>query len=86
MEKTLENFLTEEEKKKMDQIISQAMKRREESGEAADGMMPLEFVVISLQCQKDETEQEKIHHMLIEMCKYCRQFWCCVREDEELPF
>ena len=27
-------------------------------GEAADGMMPLEFVVISLQCQKDKKKKK----------------------------
>lgn len=85
MENNLQNYLTEEEKKKMDEILSKAMRRREESKDKEDSILPFGVTFISCHCQK-ETEQEKIHHMLVEMCRYCREFGCCVKEDEDLPF
>ncbi len=84
MENNLQNYLTEEEKKKMDEILSRAMRRREESEDKEDSILPCGFVCLNCHCQ--ETEQEKIHHMLVEMCRYCREFGCCVKEDEDLPF
>lgn len=85
MENNLQNYLTEEEKKKMDEILSRAMRRREESEDKEDSILPCGFVCLNCHCQ-EETEQEKIHHMLVEMCRYCREFGCCVKEDEDLPF
>lgn len=85
MENNLQNYLTEEEKKKMDEILSKAMKRREENKDKGDSILPFGFVCLNCHCQ-EETEQEKIHHMLVEMCRYCREFGCCVKEDEDLPF
>lgn len=86
MEKRLENYLTEEEKECMDQIVSKAMKRRGESGGNADGMLPFEFAVVNCQCQNVQNEKEKLNHMLEDMCQCIRQHGCCPREDEQLPF
>lgn len=86
MENNLQNYLTEEEKKKMDEILSKAMKRREGSENKGDSMLSCGFAFINCHCQEDETEQEKMHHILVEMCRYCREFGCCVKEDEDLPF
>ena len=92
MERNLENYLTAQEKKKMDEIISRAMKRREENGWKEDGMQPFEFVVVNCQCQEAEEEQEvqdekdNIDQMLGRMCKYIRACGRCPREDESLPF
>ena len=91
MERNLENYLTAQEKKKMDEIISRAMKRREENGWKED-QQPFEFVVINCQCQEAQEEQEvqdekdNIDQMLGRMCKCIRACGRCPREDESLPF
>ena len=62
MERNLENYLTAQEKKKVDEIISRAMKRREENGwkeEQQPFQQPFEFVVINCQCQEAQEEQQK---------------------------
>ena len=86
MEKNLETYLTEEEKKKMDEIVSRAMKRREESGDKTDGTLPFEFVVINCQCQNVQSERDNVNNMLEEVCNCIRGHGCCPREDELLPF
>lgn len=86
MENNLEKYLTEEEKKKMDEIVSRAMKRREESGDKADDMLPFEFVVVNCHCQKSKDEKDNLSHMLEGMCQCIREHGCCPREDEQLPF
>ena len=86
MEKNLETYLTEEEKKKMDEIVSRAMKRREESGDKTDGTLPFEFVVINCQCQNVQSERDNVNNMLVEVCNCIREHGCCPREDELLPF
>ncbi len=91
MERNLENYLTAQEKKKVDEIISRAMKRREENGWKED-QQPFEFVVINCQCQEAQEEQEvqdekdNINQMLGRMCKCIRACGHCPREDEALPF
>ena len=55
MERNLENYLTAQEKKKVDEILSRAMKRREENGwkeEHQPFQQPFEIVVINCQCQE----------------------------------
>lgn len=86
MEKNLENYLTEEEKKSMDAIVSRAMRRREESGENADGMLPFEFVVINCHCQNVQNGKDTLSHMLEGMCQCIRGHGRCPKEDELLPF
>lgn len=86
MENNLEKYLTEEEKKKMDGIVSRAMKRKEESGDKTDGTLPFEFVVINCQCQKEQSERDNVNNMLEGMCQCIREHGCCPREDELLPF
>lgn len=86
MEKNLENYLTEEEKKSMDAIVSRAMRRREESGEKPDEVLPFEFVVLNCQCQNVQNEKDSLNHMLEGMCQCIREHGCCPREDEQLPF
>ncbi len=86
MENNLEKYLTEEEKKKMDQLVSRAMKRREESGDKEDSMLPFEFVVINCHCQESQSEKENLNHMLEGMCQCIRDHGCCPKEDELLPF
>lgn len=91
MERNLENYLTAQEKKKMDEIISRAMKRREENGWKEE-QQPFEFVVINCQCQEAQEEQEvqdekdNINQMLERVCKCIRACGRCPREDEALPF
>ena len=91
MERNLENYLTAQEKKKVDEIISRAMKRREENGWKED-QQPFEFVVINCQCQEAQEEQEvqdekdNLNQMLGRMCKCIRACGHCPREDEALPF
>lgn len=91
MERNLENYLTAQEKKKVDEIISRAMKRREENGWKED-QQPFEFVVINCQCQEAQEEQEvqdekdNLNQMLGRMCKCIRACGRCPREDEALPF
>lgn len=91
MERNLENYLTAQEKKKVDEIISRAMKRREENGWKED-QQPFEFVVINCQCQEAQNEKEaqdekdNINQMLGRMCKCIRACGRCPREDEALPF
>jgi hypothetical protein len=95
LERNLENYLTAQEKKKVDEIISRAMKRREENGwkeEQQPFQQPFEFVVINCQCQEAQEEQEvqdekdNINQMLGRMCKCIRACGRCPREDEALPF
>ena len=95
MERNLENYLTAQEKKKMDEIISRAMKRREENGwkeEHQPFQQPFEFVVINCQCQEAQEEQEvqdekdNLNQMLGRVCKCIRACGHCPREDEALPF
>lgn len=86
MEKNLENYLTEEEKKKMDEIVSRAVRRREESGEKEDGALTFEFVAVSCQCQEPRNEKESLGRMLEGMCQCIREHGRCPREDELLPF
>lgn len=86
MENNLEKYLTEDEKKKMDQLVSKAMKRREESGDKTDGTLPFEFVVINCQCQNAQSERDNVNNMLEGMCQCIREHGCCPREDELLPF
>lgn len=91
MERNLENYLTAQEKKKVDEIISRAMKRREENGWKED-QQPFEFVVINCQCQEAQEEQEvqdekdNLNQMLGRVCKCIRACGHCPREDEALPF
>lgn len=94
MERNLENYLTAQEKKKVDEIISRAMKRREENGWKED-QQPFEFVVINCQCQEaqeaqeeqeEQDEKDNINQMLGRMCKCIRACGRCPREDEALPF
>lgn len=85
MEKNLENYLTEEEKKSMDAIVSRAMRRREESGEKED-VMPFEFVVVNCKCLESQNEKDNVSHMLEGMCQCIREHGCCARQDELLPF
>lgn len=92
MERRLEYYLTEDEKKEMGEIICKAMERRQGSGDKADSMLPFEFVVVNYNCQKDEieigveTDQGRTYHMLVELCKYCSEFGHCPKEDEGIPF
>lgn len=91
MENNLQKYLTEEERKEMGEIICKAMERRGQSVEGKAGsMLPFEFVVVDYNWQEKEieieTDQERIYHMLAGLCKHCREFGCCPKEDEALPF
>lgn len=86
MENNLENYLTPEEKKCMEQLVAKAMKRREENGDKTDRMLPFEFVVVNCQCHEEVVGLENINHMLEGMCQCIREHGCCARQDELLPF
>lgn len=92
MERRLEYYLTEEEKKEMEEIICKAMERRHGSGDKADSMLPFEFVVVNYNWQKNEieigveTDQGRTYQMMVELCKYCWEFGCCKKKDEGIPF
>lgn len=92
MERRLEYYLTEEEKKEMEEIICKAIERREQRGGKSGSMLPFEFVVVNYNCQKNEIEigvendQGRTYQMMVELCKYCWEFGCCKKKDEGIPF
>lgn len=93
LERRLGYYLTEEEKKEMEEIICKAMERREQSVEGKDGSkLPFESVVVNYNYQKNEieigvkTDQGRIYQIMVELCKYCSEFGCCPKEDEGIPF
>ena len=93
MNENLNRFMTEEEAKKMNEIISRAMKRKEMEREENSHFMDLhcqfeQYTHESARCM--EPNNEEVKQLLREICMKCCEHGCCHfignKEEEDLPF
>lgn len=92
MNDDLGRFMSEEEKRQMSDIISNAMKRKKERGEEDTHFMALhcQFEQYAYEPLGVEPSDDAVKELLREICMKCCEHGCCHfignKEEEDLPF